>query len=114
VQADINKPTEAAYIGEAKIWRGQAATCGDLEQVIGYATARTENLMLLYYVRQNNLALIRQRAREAIRLSAGVSACKEDCDGDLIATVQHPRFETNIAVSVLFVHLPTAATDPDA
>lgn len=113
VQADVGKPTEAAYIGEAKIWGGQAEVYGDLDQVVGYANARTRDLMLVYYVRPANLDLIVGRAYQALE------GCDRflgwaDGNGDRVALVRHPRFETEIRVSLIFVHVHTeGAEDPD-
>lgn len=114
VQADVGKPTEAAYIGEAKIWGGQAEVCADLAQVVGYAIARTRDLMLLYYVRPANLDLVVRRAHEALERCDLFVGWEEDDDGDRVAVVRHRRFDCQIRVSVLFVHVPTeGAQDPD-
>lgn len=73
VQANIGLPNEAAHIGEAKIWNGQHRVHtgsdgkpSDVEQLLGYANSRTNQLLLIYYIRQQNRELIEARAIDAV------------------------------------------------
>lgn len=115
VQAHVGQYDEAAHIAEAKIWGGQAEVAADLGQLLGYATARTESQLLLYYVRNQNLGLIAGRCADALAAHSIGGKLERHDRFDVALTVEHPDHASPIALTVMFVHLPTAdAVDPDA
>lgn len=119
VQANLDRPDEVAHIGEAKIWGGKQqvlgteAAVGDVAQALGYANARTKELMLVYYVRQQKLGLIQDRAVAAVAGCDGF--CRWEGEGDeRRAVFIHPDYGNEIGVALTFVHLPMEGTaDPD-
>jgi hypothetical protein len=114
VQAHVGQYDAAAHIAEAKIWGGKAQVAADLGQLLGYATARTDSQLVLYYVRNQNLGLITGRCAEVLEGHAVDGQVERRDRYDVALTVQHPTFQSPVAVSVMFVHLPDAnAIDPD-
>ncbi len=115
VQAHRGEYDKAAHIAEAKIWSGQGEVSTDLGQLLSYANARTESQLLLYYVRHQNIGLIAGRCAEALRAHARAGHIDSRDRYDLALIVEHPSFKSPVALTVMFVHLPTAgAVDPDA
>ena len=114
VQAHGGQYDAEAHIAEAKIWGGKADVPADLGQLLGYATARTDSQLLLYYVRNQNLGLIAGRCAEALVDDAVDGKVEHRDRYDVALTVEHPAFHSHVALTVMFVHLPDAdATDPD-
>lgn len=119
VQANVDRPDEVAHIGEAKIWNGRQqvlgaeGAVGDVAQALGYANARTRELMLVYYVRQLKLALIQDRAMAAVADCSGFCRWHSE-DDELTAVFVHPDYGHEIEIALIFVHLPVeGSSDPD-
>ncbi len=119
VQANVNTPNEAAHVGEAKIWKGRArllgtdGKVGDVDQVLGYATSRTTELMLVYYVRQISLPNVITNAHQAIQdHPAFVEWAGEGENREVI--LRHPTYGHPIRLAPVFAHFPLpGTTDPD-
>jgi hypothetical protein len=97
VWANLGTAGEAAHVGEAKIWGGQqrvhsgsAGKPGDVEQLLGYATSRTTQMLLIYYVRQKQRGLIEDRAVGAIGECDGFDRW-EQSDEARVAVFSSPR-----------------------
>ena len=94
------------YVGEAKFWKGQGKVEEHLNQTFGYAPSHICQAIFLYYVDEKNVDLIRERGTVAIqRYSTNFRHWEDD-----IAVLQHPKFNHEIQLTVLYAHFPTPST----
>jgi hypothetical protein len=113
VQAGIGRPNEAAYIGEAKIWVGAGKVCEDAHQVLGYCTASTRDVLLIYYIRQLQFDLILRRLMSAVENCGDFHEWAENSYFP-VAVFRHPRFHREVRVHLAHVHVPKEdVPDPD-
>lgn len=104
---DGEKPL-AAHIGEAKIWSGEGSVRSAIDQLLGYALARTRELLLIWYVEEQKLQVIEDRGWKALPAKCADLFEKfgEDEDGARVALLHHPKFATPILLTMVFVHVP--------
>lgn len=99
--------TNVAFFGEAKIWSGQVTVAEDLTQAFGYASGATNELMLLYYVKNFEFESASSRCLEAVAEYPSFVKWAENGHGHIaVASITHPDFGQAINVAVLFIHLP--------
>ncbi|MDQ2882156.1 MAG: hypothetical protein M3Y48_13290 [Actinomycetota bacterium] len=102
VEVEHGDPTRKAYVGEAKFWDGQGEVDENLKQVLRYTPSHVRHAILLYYVHEKNIDLIRERGTAAIqRYSTNFRHWKDD-----IAVLQHSEFNHEIQLAILYAHFP--------
>jgi hypothetical protein len=67
VEVERGDRTRKAYVGEAKIWKGQASVEEHLRQVLRYVPSDMHQAMLLYYVHEKDVNQIRKMGTTAIQ-----------------------------------------------
>jgi hypothetical protein len=107
VEAVRGDRENAAYFGEAKIWRGQARVAKDVGQLLGYSGSRTTEAMLLYYVKTRLLTSVRSDWSEAMQRRDGFVGFSESGNEDVVM-LTHPTYRQQVAITTVFVHLPLA------
>jgi hypothetical protein len=107
VEAVRGDRENAAFFGEAKIWRGQARVAEDVVQLLDYSGSRTSEAMLLYYVKGQLLARVRSACSKAMQKCDGFMRFPVPGNEDVV-TVTHPTYHQPITITTVFVHLPPA------
>lgn len=110
----VRDGARTVLIVECKIWSGASRARRALDQLLGYATWRDRSLALVFFVREQDIETIIERAAEALTGHPGVfEVLPERPDRDLhlsvgVACAPKRRFE----VSVQFVHVPGELVAP--
>lgn len=93
-----------AYIGEAKIWRGQSRVEKDLRQLLGNAPTHIREVLLLFYVRARGIEAVKRDANRAIAKCNGLFGRWQEVG--LSAIIRHPNSDYDVLVKFLFFHFP--------
>lgn len=99
-----------AFIGECKIWGGEAKAAKTFDQLLSYTTWRDNRLALIFFVRNKNLERVITTTREWLQRRPEFGAWESGVpDGQLRCNL---RWEDSARkegrLTIFFVHLPAA------
>jgi hypothetical protein len=113
VEHTLGDRSRAAYIGEAKIWSRPSAVKSHIDQLFRYTVDQLRQVLLIYYVKNPTIDLIRQNAISAVERLPNFSKWKQEPPHP-IAEFYHPTMGHKVDVAILFVHLDFSAAVPKA
>jgi len=106
VEARRGDREQAAFFGEAKVWRGPKRVAEAVDQVLRYSNARTAHAMLLYYVHTQELGPTQAACHEALRKTAPFASWTTNGPTGEDALLRHPSYGSQLMLAPVFIHLP--------